>query len=117
MQMVLNVLWCAGAVPLRPHHDFDSVPTVSNISVSSAAAATSATSVENVEYVQFLEQLVGELSNVFAHWVHQNPPVSAHDVDDMYRRHCSPGKSATCYNPDVSGRAQRAPASTFSTKD
>ena len=71
-QMVLNVLMCAGAVPLRASDE------------------------QSTEYVQFLEQLVGELSTVFAQWVHQNPPAAAspgnnfspathhHNDDNMY---------------------------------
>ena len=101
--MVLNVLWCAGAVPLRPH-ETTTTSSAGSSAPSSASGAASApphnnnNNNNNEEYVQFLEQLVGELSNVFAHWIHQNPP-DASDLPDLsanlaqryYRQHCSQG--------------------------
>jgi len=79
--MVLNVLMCAGAVPLRPEER----PQQRQVHPQQDSA----------EYVQFLEQLVGELSQVFSQWVHQNPPNAApmsHTRARNIPRHSSRGK-------------------------
>lgn len=69
--MVLNVLLCAGAVPLQPEER----PQQRQVHPQQDSA----------EYVQFLEQLVGELSQVFSQWVHQNPP-NASQMNDTRAR-------------------------------
>ena len=94
VQMVLNVLFCAGAVPLRPEEQTHPTSTTTN-------------SNNSAEYVQFLEQLVGELSHVFAQWVHQNPIADGMDSTTatagrhLNSRHFSRGKQPLPRPPPV----------------
>lgn len=80
--MVLSVLFTAGAVPLS--FDDQTYPTTTS---SATATTSSAGQSTNIEYVHYLEELVGELSGVFATWVHQNPPPSSPtSLADMYHQ-------------------------------
>ena len=83
-QMVLSVLLNAGAVPLIDDQTY------------TTSAATTPSSANNPEYVHFLEELVGELSGVFATWVHQNPPPSSPtSLADMYHQRTNTCRSTT----------------------
>ena len=92
--MVLSVLLCAGAVPLSSAEA--DIPTAQFVLPSQFQQQVAQQQPQQQpEYVAFLECLVGELSCVFANWVHQNPPVSP--TANMYQQrntchHRSSGK-------------------------
>lgn len=87
--MVLSVLLCAGAVPLSvDDQQPPPAPQPAITSIPSAPQTPVPFDGQQGDYVQYLEHLVGELSGVFAAWVHQNPlPTSAESARllDMYR--------------------------------
>jgi hypothetical protein len=82
-QMVLSVILHAGAVPLSLEDQVHYYPSSSTTFQSSTIFQSS--SPASPEYVQHLEELVGELSGVFATFIHQNPPPSSPtSLADMY---------------------------------
>jgi len=82
--MVLSVLLCAGAVPLSSAEaDIQPLPA-QFVLPSHFQQSPQVAQQQQPEYVAFLESLVGELSCVFANWVHQNPPVSP--TANMYQQ-------------------------------
>ncbi len=83
--MVLSVLLCAGAVPLSSAEaDIQPLPAQFVLPSHFQQSPQVAQQQQQPEYVAFLESLVGELSCVFANWVHQNPPVSP--TANMYQQ-------------------------------
>lgn len=86
--MVLSVLFSAGAVPLSFNDQvYPTSTSVAAVVASPTLTSSNIPSSTNPEYVQFLEELVGELSGVFATWVHQNPPPSSPtSLTDMYHQ-------------------------------
>lgn len=96
--MVLSVLLNAGAVPLSFDEQNHYHPTTSVASIPSAAghySSSTSSSPANPEYVHYLEELVGELSGVFATFIHQNPPPSSPtSLTDMYHQRANTCRSS-----------------------
>lgn len=92
--MVLSVLLCAGAVPLSSAEaDIPTLPLPAQFVLpshfqQSSPQVAQQQQQQQPEYVAFLESLVGELSCVFANWVHQNPPVSPTEMYQQQRNTC-----------------------------
>ncbi|KAI9552079.1 hypothetical protein GHT06_022416 [Daphnia sinensis] len=93
--MVLSVLLNAGAVPLSFDEQNHYHPTTSVASTPSTVGHYSSSSPANPEYVHYLEELVGELSGVFATFIHQNPPPSSPTSrTDMYHQRANTCRSS-----------------------
>ena len=93
-QMVLSVIFNAGAVPLSLEEQIHYYPSSSTSNQSSSAAQSSSSPV-NPEYVRDLEELVVELSGVFATYIHQNPPPSSPiSLADMYHQRTNTCRSS-----------------------